>query len=153
MLASGRPGIGFWVSPKADGAEWIGYDVEAEHSKNLPSDPWDAAHGTGTTSYTGIAEVEPGVVLLACVSCPLRALRALQSCSSVEPLRVAVSTGMTRRAAPGALAMCRRFTACASRSRREHRNWLSCWSQSGHGFVRVSGVWPALVSVNKPCFC
>ena len=67
MLASGRPGIGFWVSPKADGAEWIGYDVEAEHSKNLPSDPWDAAHGTGTTSYTGIAEVEPGVVLLACV--------------------------------------------------------------------------------------
>jgi hypothetical protein len=26
---------------------------------------WDAAHGTGTTSYTGIAEVAPGVVLLA----------------------------------------------------------------------------------------
>jgi hypothetical protein len=65
VLASGRPGIGFWISPNADGASWIGYDVEAEHSKNLPSDPWDAAHGTGTTSYTGIAEVEPNVVLLA----------------------------------------------------------------------------------------
>ena len=66
VLASGRPGIGFWVSPEADGANWIGWDVEAEHSKNLPSDPWDAAHGDGTTSYTGIAEVEPGMVLLAC---------------------------------------------------------------------------------------
>ena len=95
VLASGRPGIGFWVSPDADGARWVGYDVEAEHSAHLrvaavrtrdlrtsgtaqnadvpcsipcarrPSDPWDAAHGTGTTSYTGIAEVEPGVVLLA----------------------------------------------------------------------------------------
>ena len=65
VLASGRPGIGFWVSPNADGASWIGHDVEAEHSRALPSDPWDAAHGTGTTSYTGIAEVEPGVVLLA----------------------------------------------------------------------------------------
>ena len=41
------------------------YDVEAEHSRNLPSDPWDAEHGTGTTSYTGIAEVAPGVVMLA----------------------------------------------------------------------------------------
>jgi hypothetical protein len=66
VLASGRPGIGFWVSPKADGTSWVGYDVEAEHSQLLPSDPWDGAHGTGTTSYTGIAEVEPGVVLLAC---------------------------------------------------------------------------------------
>jgi len=65
VLASGRPGIGFWVSPNADGAYWIGFDVEAEHSRHLPSDPWDMAHGTGTTSYTGIAEVEPGVVLLA----------------------------------------------------------------------------------------
>lgn len=65
VLASGRPGIGFWVSPEADGARWIGYDVEAAHSKNLPSDPWDSKHGTGTTSYTGIAQVEPGVVLLA----------------------------------------------------------------------------------------
>merc|ERR1719498_1319288 len=65
VLASGRPGIGFWVSPNADGESWIGYDVEAEHSKNLPSYPWDSAHGTGSTEYTGIAEVEPGVVLLA----------------------------------------------------------------------------------------
>ena len=62
VLASGRPGIGFWVSPKADGASWIGYDVQAEHTKNFPSDPWGHS---GTTSYTGIAEVEPGVALLA----------------------------------------------------------------------------------------
>ena len=88
MLASGRPGIGFWVSPKADGAEWIGYDVEAEHSKNLPSDPWDAAHGTGTTSYTGIAEVEPGVVLLACVPLVTVLPRVLNLSRAV--LRVAV---------------------------------------------------------------
>jgi hypothetical protein len=41
------------VSVSASGEDWVGYDVEAEHSKNLPSDPWDSAHGTGTTSYTG----------------------------------------------------------------------------------------------------
>jgi hypothetical protein len=36
-LASGRPGIGFWldVSPKSDGTEWMGYDVEAEHDREL----------------------------------------------------------------------------------------------------------------------
>eukprot|EP00658_Telonema_sp_P-2_P038190 TRINITY_DN27443_c0_g1_i3.p2 TRINITY_DN27443_c0_g1~~TRINITY_DN27443_c0_g1_i3.p2 ORF type:complete len:141 (+),score=51.27 TRINITY_DN27443_c0_g1_i3:57-479(+) len=65
VLASGRPGIGFWVSPAGDGSSWIGYDVEAEHSARLPSDPWDVKHGTGSTEYTGIAEVEPGIVLLA----------------------------------------------------------------------------------------
>jgi hypothetical protein len=43
--------VSFSVS--ASGEDWVGYDVEAEHSKNLPSDPWDSAHGTGTTSYTG----------------------------------------------------------------------------------------------------
>ena len=57
---------GFWISAAGSGEDdWLGYDVEAEHTKLLPSDPWDAAHGTGTTSYTGMAEVEPGVVLLA----------------------------------------------------------------------------------------
>ena len=65
VLASGRPGIGFWVAAAGDGEEWVGWDVEAAHSRNLPSDPWDAAHGSGTTSYTGITEVEPGVILLA----------------------------------------------------------------------------------------
>ena len=66
VLASGRPGIGFWVSAAGFGEnDWVGYDIEAEHSRLLPADPWDSAHGTGTTSYTGIAEVEPGVVLLA----------------------------------------------------------------------------------------
>ena len=43
--------------------------MQAEHSKNFPSDPWGHS---GTTSYTGIAEVEPGVVLLAC-ECTLHA--------------------------------------------------------------------------------
>jgi hypothetical protein len=64
VLASGRPGIGFWLSPKADGAgEWIGYDVEGEHNRLVPQDTY--TNGSSTTSYTGIAEVEPGVVLLA----------------------------------------------------------------------------------------
>lgn len=40
--------------------------MQAEHSKNFPSDPWGHS---GTTSYTGIAEVEPGVVLLAYGAC------------------------------------------------------------------------------------
>ena len=35
---------------------------QAEHTKNFPSDPWTSSDGT--TSYTGVAEVEPGVVLL-----------------------------------------------------------------------------------------
>jgi hypothetical protein len=39
VLASGRSGIGFWVSPKGDGADWVGSDVAAFHSRNLPSDP------------------------------------------------------------------------------------------------------------------
>ena len=64
MLASGRPGIGFWMSRKADGVDWIGYDIEVEHSKHFPLDPWDPVHGSVTTSYTGIAELEPGVVIL-----------------------------------------------------------------------------------------
>jgi hypothetical protein len=89
VLASGRPGIGFWVSPKADGADWVGYDVEAQHSQSLPSDPWDAAHGTGTTSYTGIAEVEPGVVLLSYDKLSGSGRGAVQKVYSV---RIAVGT-------------------------------------------------------------
>ena len=44
--------------------DWVGYDIEEEHSRHLPSDPWDTVHGSVTTSYTGIAELEPGVVIL-----------------------------------------------------------------------------------------
>ena len=62
VLSSGRPGIGFWVAADAGGEAWAGHDVEAEHSQRLPDDPYTNA--SGTTSYTGIAEVEPGVVLL-----------------------------------------------------------------------------------------
>jgi hypothetical protein len=64
VLASGRPGIGFWVaSNPGNGTGWVGYDVEAMHSQNRPDDPFDGE--SGTTSYTGISEVEPGIVLLA----------------------------------------------------------------------------------------
>ena len=63
VLASGRPGIGFWISPTADGATWTFFDVEAEHTRRFPDDPF--TNESATTSYTGIAEVEPGVVLLA----------------------------------------------------------------------------------------
>ena len=65
VLASGRPGIGFWIAPTAnpENVTWIGYDVQAQHTKHFPNDPWTEADGT--TSYTGIAEAEPGVVLLA----------------------------------------------------------------------------------------
>ena len=76
VLSSGRPGLGFWVSsPKPDGEAWVGYDVEKEHDRLAPTDPFDSGttpsytrqagiHGS-TTSYTGLAEAEPGVVLLA----------------------------------------------------------------------------------------
>jgi hypothetical protein len=63
VLASGRPGIGLWISTAGDGAEWSGFDVQAMHNLNLPSDPF--TNESETTSYTGLAEVEPGVVLLA----------------------------------------------------------------------------------------
>ncbi len=63
ILSSGRPGLGFWVSHDANGEEWIGYDICKEHSRLLPSDPFGSS--SGTTSYTGLAEVEPNVVLLA----------------------------------------------------------------------------------------
>ena len=64
-LASGRSGIGLWVAPTAnpENVTWIGHDVQEQHTKHCPSDPWTEADGT--TSYTGIAEPEPGVVLLA----------------------------------------------------------------------------------------
>ena len=63
VLSSGRPGLGLWVSRDANGEEWVGYDICKEHSRLLPADPYTS--GSGTTSYTGLAEVEPGVVLLA----------------------------------------------------------------------------------------
>jgi hypothetical protein len=39
VLASGRPFLCFWVSPKGDGATWVGYDVLTFHNDNYPSDP------------------------------------------------------------------------------------------------------------------
>ena len=63
VLAAGRPGIGFWTTAN-DGADWVHHDVIAEHNKRAPAaSQYD--NTTGTTAYTGIAEVEPGVVLLA----------------------------------------------------------------------------------------
>ena len=65
-VSSGRPGIGFYISPTATPTgreEWIVYNVTAEHTKHMPSDPW--GQGDETTSYTSMAEIEPGVVLLA----------------------------------------------------------------------------------------
>ena len=37
--------------------------MEAQHNKLHPTDQY--TKNSGTTSYTGVAEVEPGVVLLA----------------------------------------------------------------------------------------
>lgn len=64
VLGSGRPGLGLWRSPGADGAEWVGHDVIAEHNSRVPPS-LAFGNSSGTTAYTGIAEVEPGVVLLA----------------------------------------------------------------------------------------
>lgn len=61
-LASGRPGLGFWLSADAAGERWVGHDVQAEHNRHVPSDPFETS--SETTSYTGMAEAEPGVVLL-----------------------------------------------------------------------------------------
>ena len=52
------------MSPKGDGSEWIGFDVEAEHNWHYPADRYRDGNNA-TTSYTGIVEVEPGTVLLA----------------------------------------------------------------------------------------
>lgn len=62
VLTSGRPGIGLWLAHDGSGSSWSGYDVEAVHNKAVPADPF--TKDSGTTSYTGLAEVEPGVVLL-----------------------------------------------------------------------------------------
>jgi hypothetical protein len=43
VLSSGRPGLGFWVSPHGDGTLWTGYDVCKEHTKLAPADPFGAA--------------------------------------------------------------------------------------------------------------
>ena len=66
VLSSGRPGLGFWVSVNGDGNEWEGYDLEKMHSAKVPDDPFRCGSwgGCGTTSYTGLAEVEPGVALV-----------------------------------------------------------------------------------------
>eukprot|EP00040_Diaphanoeca_grandis_P008497 m.45433 g.45433 ORF g.45433 m.45433 type:complete len:420 (+) comp19966_c0_seq1:269-1528(+) len=62
-LATGRPGITFWTSPTADGSCWMHNDIVTEHNTHVPADPYTAT--TKTTSYTGVAEVEPGIVLVA----------------------------------------------------------------------------------------
>jgi len=75
VVSSGRPGIGFYLSPSPnpEGATWLVANVTAEHTKNLPADPW--LDGDQTTSYTSMAEVAPGAVLHAydkrrgCVDC------------------------------------------------------------------------------------
>ena len=66
VLSSGRPGVGFWASFAGDGEVWQHYDVEAEHNQRvrLPEDRY-ALNSTGTSSYTAMLEIEPGVVLLA----------------------------------------------------------------------------------------
>ena len=40
VLASGRPGIGFWLSPSAnpERASWIGYDVQVGRAAILQQD-------------------------------------------------------------------------------------------------------------------
>eukprot|EP01079_Euglenida_sp_SAG-EU17-18_P008878 gene8877-224_t len=63
VLASGRSGIGFWSSTNGDGEYWVYHDVQQEHNRLYPADQYTAGHDS-TTSYTGIAEVEPGMVLL-----------------------------------------------------------------------------------------
>jgi hypothetical protein len=66
VLASGRPGIGFWVATDANGSAWDHYDVIAEHNKGAVLAPYkyNISLPEITTSYTGIAELEDGKVLL-----------------------------------------------------------------------------------------
>ena len=81
-LSSGRPGVGLWLSLAGDGLEWTEYhNVIAAHNKLSPTyqryppqysntslatgpDSCDTHHCM-TTAYTGLVEVEPGVLLLA----------------------------------------------------------------------------------------
>ena len=88
VLTAGRPGIGLWVSPGADGVDWVHHDVELEHNARAPAEfafsnsscgphfllpPWrcypkprpPGSVWSDTSSYTGVAEVAPGVMLLA----------------------------------------------------------------------------------------
>merc|ERR1712113_1151620 len=81
VLTSGRPGIGLWLSRNADGQEWEYYNVVAQHNARVPPElrfPPAFSNVTNntnrsscetghcdTTSYTGLTEVEPGVLLLA----------------------------------------------------------------------------------------
>ena len=66
VLSSGRPGIGFWVSSAGDGDTWQHYDVQTQHNRlvRLPAHRY-GVNSTGTSSYTAMVEIEPGVVLLA----------------------------------------------------------------------------------------
>eukprot|EP00729_Bicosta_minor_P011178 gene11178-27960_t len=87
VLSSGRPGIGLWVLPD-DGnvtQPWAYYNIATVHNRLVASNPtlpvsWQydsvmdnivnasspgyGPNGPETTSYTGMAEVEPNVVLL-----------------------------------------------------------------------------------------
>ena len=88
VLSSGRPGIGLWVIPDdGDVAKpWDFYNIATEHNKLVDADPdlpasWQydsimerivnvsspgyGPSGPETTSYNGMAEIEPNVVLLA----------------------------------------------------------------------------------------
>ena len=66
VLAAGRPGVSFWVSPDGDGDSWISYDVLAEHNRRAKSHlryPCASNAGCGlnfSTGYTSLVEVELG---------------------------------------------------------------------------------------------
>ena len=57
-------GIGLWVSPDGTGESWYQHDVIAEHNAHVLLSERFTNH-SGTTGYTGLVEVEPGVLLLA----------------------------------------------------------------------------------------
>ena len=53
VLTAGRPGIGLWVSPAADGAEWVHYDLELAHNANIAASRYNAYTFTNSSCGPG----------------------------------------------------------------------------------------------------
>jgi chondroitin AC lyase len=63
VLSTGRPSIGLWQSTN-DGADWVQQaDVIEQHNLHVPAE-YHYLNNHSTTSYTGLVEVERGVLLL-----------------------------------------------------------------------------------------
>jgi hypothetical protein len=98
VLATGRPGIGLWLSSDAKAQSWQHIDIAAihnsfsgDHSYRIsPLDPEHPEKMWQTTSYTGLVEIAKNRLLLVYDRDPERAPGGPEDLSRVFAMRIAI---------------------------------------------------------------